>query len=140
MSTRLRTFLIAVSIAACAGSAAAAAAAVGAAEAKRTFFGFDMQGYLAPTGEKWRECIEKSGATRYWFGGEVREGRLRVREDGALCFTYAEDGFRSEGCYAAHRSEGDNWRFVDVRDPDAVFVTTATRKGVASCEAAGATS
>lgn len=104
----------------------ALAAALSAAEAKKMFFGFDMNGYVEGTDEKWRECIQPNGDTAYWHNGFDR-GRLRIRDDGALCFSYASSGYRAQGCYFAHRA-GDKWRFVNEDEPDSVFVSTAFRK------------
>jgi hypothetical protein len=114
-----------------AGAAPAFAAALSAAEAKRVFFGLDMSGIYEPDGSKWRECIEPAGNTSYWIDGYYDKGRLRVREDGALCFSYASRHYARESCYTAER-RGAGWRFVSIDSPDAVFLATRA-KSVKAC-------
>jgi hypothetical protein len=101
-------------------------------EAKKAFFGFDMEGYVEGSNTSWRECIEPAGKTSYWYDGAFDQGKMRVRDDGALCFSYASSGFAQEGCYFAHH-EGKNWRFVGETQGDGVFVTRRTRANVRAC-------
>lgn len=121
-----------LALAALAGPALAQAA-MGAAEARRTFFGMDMQGVHEPTGIRWRECIDRQGKTTFWFGETIDEGRLTVRGDGALCFSYASSGFRDNACWRIHSKGGGNYSFSHVDGDRDVFVTTATRR-VRQCE------
>jgi hypothetical protein len=106
---------------------------MGAAEARRTFMGIDMQGVHQPSGEHWRECIDRAGRTTYWFAGSVDEGRLTIRADGALCFAYASTGFRDVGCWRIRPQAGANYRFENAAGESGVFVTTSTRR-VSVCE------
>jgi hypothetical protein len=110
----------------------AAAPALTAAEAKKQFFGFDMRGTLIGAEEPFRECIDKNGRTKFWFNGELDEGRMTVRPDGALCFSYQGRNFQDPACFAAYR-EGQNFRFVS-DGGGTIWVTKSARK-VASCQA-----
>lgn len=136
----MRRFALVLGAAALALAAAAATAAPGApldaATAKRTFFGIDMNGVMKSEGGEiaWRECVDPKGATVYWFAGSVDRGRLRVREDGALCFSYQSSGFAEEGCFAAYAEGKDQYRFVGL-DSDSTFITRRLRKGVKACSA-----
>jgi hypothetical protein len=126
-----RGLIVAAGLAA-AAMCLAAAAALTAAEAKKQFFGFDMRGKLTETDEPFRECIDRTGKTKFWFEGTVDEGRMTIRADGALCFTYRSRNFQDPACFAAFR-EGKQFRFVS--DSGAtVWVTNATRR-VNSCVA-----
>ena len=116
-----------------AAAAPALAAGIGAAEAKRTFFSYDMNGYLSGTNEKWRECVHKDGETTYWFAGKIDQGRMRVSDEGYLCFSYKSTGYQREGCFTAQRT-GSNWRFTNVDDSETVFVTTSAKR-VKACPA-----
>ncbi len=98
-----------------------------APEARRIFYGIDMQGEHQPSGDDWRECIDPDGKTAYWFNGAYDEGRLVIRRDGALCFSYASSGFRSEACWLVKRISATNYRFESVDGNDGVFITTRTR-------------
>ncbi|KAF0187405.1 MAG: hypothetical protein IV086_05720 [Hyphomonadaceae bacterium] len=98
-----------------------------APEARRIFYGIDMQGEHQPSGDDWRECIDPDGKTAYWFNGAYDEGRLVIRRDGALCFSYASRGYRNEACWMAKRVSATNYRFESVDGDDGVFVTTRTR-------------
>jgi hypothetical protein len=100
---------------------AASAKVIGPAEAKSTFFGLDMGGVFQPDGSPWRECISPNGQTRYWFDGYNDIGKLTIRNDGALCFSYAKTDYKRVGCYTAEK-QGNGWRFTSVEDPSAVFV------------------
>jgi hypothetical protein len=106
--------------------APAVAATLSADQAKKIFFGYDMAGYLAGENTKWHECIHPDGTTTYWFAGTIDDGRLRIRDDGVLCFSYKSTNYQNEGCFTAQRN-GSNWRFTDENDPSTVFVTTHTR-------------
>jgi hypothetical protein len=99
-----------------------------AAEARRTFIGLDMQGVHQPSGERWRECVDRNGRTTYWFGGSVLEGRLSIRNDGALCFAYGADQNPNSNCWHASPQSGGNYRFDAVDGSTGAFVTTATRR------------
>jgi hypothetical protein len=87
-----------LALAAVVSPALAQGAHVGAAEARRLFYGIDMQGKHEPSGDEWRECIDPDGKTVFWIGGRYDEGRLVIRRDGALCFSYASSGFRDQAC------------------------------------------
>lgn len=127
-----RFSLAVVMIAALAGPALAQAA-MNAAEARRTFFGIDMEGVHQPSGLHWRECIDPAGKTAYRFGESIDEGRLTIRNDGALCFAYASRGFRDTGCWTIKRGGRGNYRFENADGGSGVFVTTATRRAT-SCQ------
>jgi len=114
--------LAAVSVAA----VAQPAGYLSAPEARRVFFGIDMQGEHRPSGVAWRECIDPDGKTSYWLNGGYDEGRLTVRGDGALCFSYASSAFRDNACWRAKRVNPTNYRFESVDGEDGVFVTTRT--------------
>jgi hypothetical protein len=98
-----------------------------APEARRIFYGIDMQGQHQPSGDNWRECIDPDGKTAYWFNGRYDEGRLVIRPDGALCFSYASSGYRDQACWAVKRVDQTNYRFESVDGDAGVFVTTRTR-------------
>lgn len=116
--------------------ALAAARPLDAAQANRAFFGVDMSGVMKGESRDvaWRECVDPKGETVYWFEGEVDRGRLRIREDGALCFSYASRNYGDEGCFAAYPEGRDQYRFVSL-DGDSTFVTKRLRKGVKACSA-----
>ncbi len=100
----------------------ALAKALSAAEAKKAFFGLDMTGVYEPDGTPWRECVKPSGETVYWYRGTVDLGRLAIRKDGALCFSYkSSDYSQTDNCYTAVR-QGAGYRFTHVTDPSSVFV------------------
>lgn len=128
----MRRFAIAALMVAALAGPALAQAAMGAAEARRTFLGIDMEGTHQPSGLRWRECIDRTGKTAYRFGESVDEGRLTVRADGALCFAYASRGFRDTACWTIKRVGGGNYRFENADGASGVFVTTATRRAT-SC-------
>jgi len=120
---------------AAAAAALAAAAPLDAARARATFFGVDMSGVTggaAPVA--WRECVTPKGDTVYWFQGQVDRGRLRVRDDGALCFSYQSSGFHEEGCFAAFAARDGQYRFASLSG-DSTFVTRSIRTGVKACSA-----
>lgn len=138
---RLGRLRVAAALCAVLALAGAAAAATGrpldAADAKRTFFGVDMSGVMPrETGGDvaWRECVDPAGETVYWFAGEVDRGRLRIREDGALCFSYKSTGYAEEGCFAAYAEAKGQYRFVGL-DGESTFLTKRLRKGVKACSA-----
>lgn len=112
----------------CLAAPALAQGFMGAAEARRVFMGIDMQGIHQPSGESWRECIDGQGRTTYWFGGAVDEGRLTVRNDGALCFSYASNGYADNACWRIRPQGRGNYRFEHVDGGDGVFVTKSTRR------------
>jgi hypothetical protein len=112
----------------CVASAAAAQGGwLSAPEARRIFFGIDMSGRYEPSQEPWRECIAPDGKTAYWFGGAFDEGRLTVRRDGALCFSYASSSYKDEACWRVKRTAKAAYRFESTDGTPGVFVTTATR-------------
>jgi hypothetical protein len=113
---------------------ALAQAFMGAAEARRTFFGIDMEGVHQPSGSRWRECIDRSGRTTYHFAGAVDAGRLTIRNDGALCFAYASRNYQDTACWRIRAQGRGSYRFESVDGETGVFVTTATRR-VAGCTA-----
>jgi len=108
---------------------------MGAAEARRTFLGIDMEGVHRPSGERWRECIDRRGKTTYWFAGTIDEGRLTVRNDGALCFAYASRNYQDTGCWRIRPQGRGAFRFENVDGDRGVFVTTSTRR-VSVCQGA----
>lgn len=110
-----------IAVAAFSLAGAASAKAIGVMEAKSIFFGLDMGGTYEPDGSLWRECIAPSGKTQYWFDGYTDTGRLSVRSDGALCFSYQATEFKRTSCFTAERKD-KGWRFVSVTDPGVVFV------------------
>jgi hypothetical protein len=124
--------LLAAALVLCAAGAAWSKP-IGAAEAKRTFFGLDMSGIYQPDGEPWRECVTSQGDTIYWFGGQIDYGRLSVRDDGVLCFSYQSSDFKHQGCYTAE-PDGKGWRFADVSDPTSVFLAQHTTRAK-TCDA-----
>jgi hypothetical protein len=130
----MRIALIALLILAAAPARAAPAAPPAPAPAAggSAFLGFDMSGYVEGTNRQWRECIKPAGVTSYWIEGFFDQGRVRVRDDGVLCFSYKSENFAREGCFIAER-RGENWRFTDENDRQTVFVTTHTRKNVKAC-------
>ena len=81
---------------------------LGPAETRRFFYGIDMQGKHQPSGDDWRECIDPDGKTAYWFNGRYDEGRLVIRRDGALCFSYASTGYREPSCWLVRRVDRTN--------------------------------
>ncbi len=130
----MRRFAFTVLVAAALAGPALAQAAMGAAEARRTFLGIDMEGVHQPSGLHWRECIDPAGKTAYRFGESVDEGRLTIRADGALCFAYASRGFRDTACWMIKPAGGRNYRFENADRESGTFVTTATRR-TTSCQA-----
>jgi hypothetical protein len=115
-------------------AAPALAKGINQAEAKRVFFGLDMGGIYEPDGSPWRECIERDGSTHYWAGGNViDQGKVTVRDNGEVCFSYKSSGYRDLACFTAER-RGQGWRFVSVNDPTSVFLATQARP-VKSCPA-----
>lgn len=108
-------------------AAAQATGYLGASEARRVFFGIDMQGSHQPSGAAWRECVTPDGDTSYWHAGAYDEGKLTIRRDGALCFSYASSGFRDNSCWKVKRVNPTNYRFESVDGDEGVFVTTRTR-------------
>lgn len=122
-----RAAVVALVLAALAGPALAQGF-MGAAEARRTFMGIDMRGVHQPSGETWRECIDRNGKTTYWFAGAIDEGRLTVRNDGALCFSYASSGYGDVACWRIRPQGRGNYRFENVEGDAGVFVTTSTRR------------
>lgn len=112
---------------ACASAAAQTPSFLSAPEARRVFFGIDMQGVHQPSGDAWRECIDPDGKTAYWLRGAYDEGRLTVRRDGALCFSYASSGFQDQACWKVKRVNPTNYRFESAEGQTDVFVTTRTR-------------
>ena len=98
-----------------------------APEARRVFYGIDMQGTHQPSGAAWRECVDPDGKTSYWYGGSYDEGRLTIRQDGALCFSYLSSGYRDNACWKVKRSSATNYRFESVDGDEGVFVTTRTQ-------------
>lgn len=105
-----------------------------AAEARRTFFGIDMEGVHQPSGARWRECIDRSGNSTYHFAGSIDAGRLTVRNDGALCWAYASRNWQNPACWRVRPQGRAGFRFESVNGDEGVFVTTATRR-VAGCTA-----
>jgi hypothetical protein len=120
-----------------AGVSLAAAAAIDAATARRTFFGIEMSGVMldGPREVHWRECVDPQGRTLCTFAGRVDHGRLGIREDGALCFSYQSTRFAEEGCFGAYREAKGQYRFVGVDGDGSVFVTRRMRSGVKACSA-----
>jgi hypothetical protein len=114
-------------VAAIASPALAQGDHLGPAEARRFFYGIDMQGKHQPSGDDWRECIDPDGKTAYWHNGVYDEGRLTIRNDGALCFSYASSGFRNQACWMVKRVDPTNYRFESADGDEGVFVTTRTR-------------
>lgn len=104
------------------------------AAARKVFFGIDMSGVLEGAGLVWRECITPKGETTYWFAGEVLKGRLEVRQDGALCFRYAETNYQNEACYFAYAQGRGQYRFHPADGDGGVFATATTRR-VRACPA-----
>lgn len=125
--------LVAAVLLSVAAAPALAQAVMGAAEARRTFFGLDMQGVHEPSGLRWRECIDPRGNTTYWFGETVDQGRLTVRNDGALCFAYASRAYQDTACWRIKPQSGANYRFENADGASGVFVTTSTRRATV-CE------
>lgn len=128
----MRRLVFAAVLIACA-TPALAQSAMGAAEARRTFFGMDMEGVHQPSGQRWRECIDARGKTTFWFAGMIDEGRLTVRNDGALCFSYASSNFRDVGCWRIKLQSRGAYRFEHVDGETGVFVTTSARR-VRTCQ------
>lgn len=124
MRTTLLTGLI---VLAATAAAAQPSGHMSAPEVRRIFFGIDMQGMHQPSGDVWRECIDPDGKTAYWLRGAFDEGRLTVRRDGSLCFSYASSGFRDEACWKARRVDATNYKFESADGEEGVFVTTRTR-------------
>jgi hypothetical protein len=110
----------------------AASPALTAAEAKKQFFGFDMRGKQIGSDQPFRECIDRTGKTKFWFEGELDEGRMTVRQDGALCFSYKSRNFQDTACFAAYR-EGANFRFVS--DGGGTIWVTSSARQVKQCVA-----
>jgi hypothetical protein len=122
----MRRVVVALFLLACA--APALAAPLSAKDAKKQFFGYDMMGRIEGTNTQWRECVNPSGGTVYWIEGEKREGTLRIRDDGALCFSYPNPQLSDEDCFTAERRGASNWRFVYEFAGGDTFVTTKTRR------------
>lgn len=117
----------AAALAAAVAPALAQVTYMSAPEARRVFYGIDMRGTHQPSGDTWRECINPDGKTGFWFNGGYDEGRLVVRPDGALCFSYASSGFREESCWKVRRVNPTNYRFESVDGGAGVFVTSRTQ-------------
>ncbi|MDX2233735.1 MAG: hypothetical protein NW200_04485 [Hyphomonadaceae bacterium] len=114
---------------------AAAQGVMGAADARRTFFGIDMEGVHQPSGLRWRECIDPQGRTTYWFAETIDQGVLTVRDDGALCFAYASRGYQDKACWRIRPQGRGVYRFEHADGESGVFVTTSTRR-VRVCQGA----
>ena len=127
-------------LAALAGAANAKTPTLTAAEVRAELTGVELHGVVAGMDLAWRECIEPSGRTFYLRPGMPAdaardEGRLEITPAGALCFSYRSNDFASASCHWARR-EGDNYRFVSADGGRLVFLTTAVRRGVRSCDPA----
>ena len=133
----MRRFALAVIVTAALAGPALAQAAMNAAEARRTFLGIDMEGVHQPSGIHWRECIDRAGKTLYEFGESTDEGRLTIRADGALCFSYASRGFRDTACWVIKPAGRGNFRFENTDGETGVFLTTAAHR-TNSCAPHGA--
>jgi hypothetical protein len=121
-------------ICALAAGGAYANSALNAGEARALLFGMDLRGVHEPTGLAWRECIDARGATLYWFGSETPDrGKLRIREDGAACFSYASENYADEACWFATRVARNQIRFESVDGGGTAFVTTSMRR-VRTCQ------
>jgi len=101
------------------------------AETKAALFGIDMQGYSPTYGFSWRECIDPSGKTLYETPDRTSHGRLEISLDGRACFSYEDDNYEYQGCYATYRS-ATGLRFEG--EAKEVFVTTKIVTGVTTCE------
>lgn len=95
------------------------------AAARRALFGVDLRGAHESSGIPFRECITPAGKTAYWFGENFDEGRVRVDEQGLVCFSYRSTNFTSEACWTAYRIAGGNFRFESATGSGEAFVTTA---------------
>jgi hypothetical protein len=101
------------------------AGALTAADVRKAIFGVDLRGFHESSGEQFRECVSPNGTTSYWFLGEFMEGRVSVRDDGAVCFAYRESNFQDQACWWSYRVRGNNFRFESVSGSGEAFVTTA---------------
>jgi hypothetical protein len=120
--------LAVVAVLALASAAASAQSAyLGPSEARRVFYGIDMRGKHQPSNQDWRECIDPDGKTSYWFQGAYDQGRLTVRGDGALCFSYASSDYERNACWKVRRLTATTYRFESADGDAGVFVATATR-------------
>lgn len=127
----MRGVVMAAVLLGCAAGAAAQAPFLSAREARAAFFGLDMGGVHQPGGARWRECTRRDGKTTYWYGDRIDQGRLTVRDDGALCFSYATTQYREASCWRARR-EGAGYRFEETTGSSDVFIATRAQR-VRSC-------
>lgn len=123
----MRAALVAVFAFAAATTATAQSAYLSAPDARRIFYGIDMRGKHQPSNQDWRECIDPEGRTSYWFEGAYDRGRLTVRNDGALCFSYASSNYGRTACWKVRRLSATSYRFESVDGDAGVFIATATR-------------
>ena len=105
--------------------------ALTAAEGKSIFLGYDMNGVIEGTKTRWRECVNPNGTTAYWVEGDIRKGFLRIRDDGALCFSYPDPQHAAEDCFFAAK-KGAGWRFTYEQEGGDTFIATSVKK-VAKC-------
>lgn len=123
----MRAAFVVVFALAVATAASAQNAYMSAPEARRIFYGIDMRGKHQPSNQDWRECITPGGVTSYWFEGAFDQGRLTVRADGAVCFSYASSNYGRNACWKVRRLTATTYRFESADGDTGVFVTSATR-------------
>jgi hypothetical protein len=93
--------------------------------AAKAVLGRELSGRLMGDGAPWRECIEASGRTLYWFGGVAQRGRVRFDPSDRACFSYETDDFAKESCFFVERVNGQ-LRFVSVDQPTTFAVDRVT--------------
>ncbi len=103
-----------------------------AEEARAELYGVDLSGVLDGESVAWRECIDPKGRTLFFREGEVSQGEMRIRGDGAACFDYG----RGSHCFRVTRAENAGYVFWGVER----FVATSVRRGVEACVLHEATS
>ena len=95
-----------------------------AEELQRELFGVHLYGEVGGN-ERWNECIEPDGDTRYQIGDRDVRGRAWIPADGAICFNYGGPNH----CFSVHRN-GEGYAF---RGGGLTYRTTEIRKGIVFC-------
>lgn len=125
----MRRLVLAVSL--IAAPAVAQTAAMSGAQLKSALFGIEMSGYSPTSNFSWRECIQPDGKTLYETPDGVVNGKLTISAKGEACFSYEDDGYRTQACYLTRKTD-KGFRFEG--DFDSLFIATKVVTGIRSCK------
>jgi hypothetical protein len=126
----MRRLVLAVSLFV-AAPAVAQTAAMSGAQLKTALFGIEMSGYSPSYEFSWRECIQPDGKTLYETPDGVVNGKLTISAKGEACFSYEDDGYRTQACYLTRKTD-KGFRFEG--DFDSLFIATKVVTGITSCK------